>query len=512
MKRTLVFLSALAALIGSSGAAGSVGDAAMLCVNPGKGGCFATIQAAVNAAASGDTIKVAAGTFAGGITLPKSVHLVGAGAHATIIRGGGPVLTIGDPTRKTTPAVTIHGVTITGGITHSGPEGETAIALGGGIWIPAPDKGDAPGAIVTISHSVITRNRTSPLSTLTGVCGPRPFGFCSFAAGGGIDNGGTLTLLNTNVTNNVAGAIPGDPSAATDASGGGIDNEPGATLTLKHSVVTGNVAAVGPPNGQFSDGGGITSHGVLTIEDSVVSENTSMVTASVPSSFPADVNEEANAGGVYLTEQSSATIVRSQISRNRVVSSNTAGDVEAESGGVDSDGELTLVDSTVDHNSATGSVSPSSGFLVESDGGGMQIQGTTTLHSSHVVGNSVSSTSASGAALASGGGLFNLGATLTLDQTVVAANNATAMGLGGVNLGGGIANIQFGGPAPVLFLTDSTVTANMLIASPGVASQGGGIFTLAVTKLDPFTTGDPFSVGLTRTVIAGNQPDQCVRC
>jgi hypothetical protein len=512
MKRTLVLLCALSALIGSSAAAGSVGDAAMLCVNPGKAGCFATIQGAVNAAASGDTIKVAAGTFAGGITIPKSVHLVGAGAHATIIRGGGPVLTIGDPTRTTTPMVTIHGVTITGGVTHSGPQGETAIALGGGIWIPAPGKGDAPGAIVTISQSVITHNRTSPLSTLTGVCGPRPFRFCSFAAGGGIDNGGTLTLLSTKVTNNVAGAIAGDPSAATDASGGGIDNEPGATLTLKHSVVSGNSAAVAAPNGQFSDGGGITSHGVLTIEDSVVSGNTSMVTASVPSSFPVDVQEEANAGGIYLTEQSSTTIERSQVSGNRVTSSNTAGDVEAESGGIDSDGSLTLVDSSVDHNSATGSVPASSGFLTEADGGGLQVQGVTTLRSSHIVDNSVSATSLTGVAVGSGGGVLNLSGKLTLEQTVVSTNSAASTGVGGVNLGGGIDNIQFGGPAPVLSLTDSVVTANRLTASAGVPSLGGGIFNLEITNVNPFTTGSPFPVALTRTVIAGNQPDQCAGC
>ena len=48
--------------------------------------------------------------------------------------------------------------------------------------------------------------------------------------------------------------------------------------------------------------------------------------------------------------------------------------------------------------------------------------------------------------------------------------------LGGVNLGGGIGNIQFFGPAPELTLIDSVVTANRLTASPGVASLGGGLF------------------------------------
>ena len=101
---------------------------------------------------------------------------------------------------------------------------------------------------------------------------------------------------------------------------------------------------------------------------------------------------------------------------------------------------------------------------------------------------------------------------LTLERTVVAANSAAATGVTGVNLGGGIGNIQFFGPAPELTLTDSVVTANRLTASPGVASQGGGLFNLEVMSTDPFSTGNPFPVTLTRSVIAGNGPDQCAGC
>ena len=61
----------------------------------GKPHCYATLQAAVDAAPDGDTIKLGAGTFAGGVSITKSIDLVGAGPGATIISGGGPVLTIG---------------------------------------------------------------------------------------------------------------------------------------------------------------------------------------------------------------------------------------------------------------------------------------------------------------------------------------------------------------------------------------------------------------------------------
>jgi hypothetical protein len=69
--------------------------ASTLCVGA-RPGCYATIQAAVDAAEDGDTIEVGPGTFAGGVAITKNLHLVGAGAGATTIEGGGPVLTIGD--------------------------------------------------------------------------------------------------------------------------------------------------------------------------------------------------------------------------------------------------------------------------------------------------------------------------------------------------------------------------------------------------------------------------------
>jgi hypothetical protein len=94
----------------------------------------------------------------------------------------------------------------------------------------------------------------------------------------------------------------------------------------------------------------------------------------------------------------------------------------------------------------------------------------------------------------------------------VTANSAAATGVGGVNLGGGIASVQLFGPPPELTLIDSVVTANRLAASLGVPSLGGGLFNLEVNSIDPFITGDPFPIVLTRTVIAGNKPDQCAGC
>jgi hypothetical protein len=259
------------------------------------------------------------------------------------------------------------------------------------------------------------------------------------------------------------------------------------------------------PNGRNTDGGGIVSYGVLTVEDSVISGNSSEVDASVPSVFLVDF-AEANAGGLYLTPGSTTIIRSSRISGNSVRGSNTAGDIAAEAGGIDSDGSLLLTDSSVENNTALAIVPASSGFLAETDGGGIQVQHNTVVRDSRISHNTLSATSETGLAFASGGGLFNLSGSLTLERTVVAANSASASGAGGFNLGGGITNVTIGGPAPELTLTDSVITANRLAASAGIVSQGGGLYSA-----DPFS-GQPFAVAMIRTVIEGNRPDECVGC
>ena len=89
---TLIGLAGSIALAvpGTGAAAGTPNT---LCV--GGPHCYATIQAAVNAADSGATIRIGAGRFSGGITIDRNIHLVGVAGSATRITGGGPVVTIG---------------------------------------------------------------------------------------------------------------------------------------------------------------------------------------------------------------------------------------------------------------------------------------------------------------------------------------------------------------------------------------------------------------------------------
>jgi hypothetical protein len=99
-------------------------------------------------------------------------------------------------------------------------------------------------------------------------------------------------------------------------------------------------------------------------------------------------------------------------------------------------------------------------------------------------------------------------------RTLVTGNRGRADGiaglplpiLGGGTLGGGILNIDFFADPPQLTVTDSVITANALERSDGITPLGGGIFSA-----DLFS-GDPVPFTLTRTVVAGNKPDQCVGC
>ena len=405
--RSISVAVALAAL--ACAGASQAGPSATLCVDTAKPGCFSTVQAAVNAAQDGDTIQIGPGTFAGGIAIAKSLRLVGVSAAATIIKGGGPVVTVGDFSGATAPTVSISRVTITGGFTTGTVVGGKAIAQGGGVFIPGKATGNATAATVTLIDDVVTGNRTSPLTVFPPgpPCGPR---VCSFASGGGIADAGTLTLIDTRVTDNVAGSTSADPSVATDASGGGIGTHPGATLTLEHSVVSGNRVDATGANAQFAGGAGINAFGTLTIEHSEISGNSSELDSSYPG------GATAYGGGIAIDIHATAVITGSRVSWNSVTASDSNGGATTTSGGIDADGALVLSDSSVDHNQISSSVPAASGLTVQAAGAGIENDGfgLATVRDSAIVGNSAVATSATGFAAAGGGAIANLSSQVTL--------------------------------------------------------------------------------------------------
>jgi hypothetical protein len=499
MKRLAIAVCVLA------GATAGQAAAADLCVGSG-GGCFATLQAAVAAAHDGDTIHVGTGTFAGGVTIDKSVALVGQGANASVISGGGPVLTIFRETAPEGLSVSIRGLTITGGVNDSKPEG--AVTFGGGIWIPTSQLPEPPfngtGATVDISDSVVTGNTVTSRAAIPPFvfCGPLP---CGFNTGGGIDNGGVLTITGSRITNNTAGSTSALATLASGISAGGITSRFAATLVLRRSVVSGNRAVATLPNGQSAAVGGVSSGGGLTIEDSVVSDNAAEVSGP-PAGFDEDL--VALAGGLEVfeccgVEHPTAVIRGTRITGNRAVARNADDDLLAVAfgGGLLAEAPLLLEHTQVTDNL----VQATSAGPAVADGGGMELQGATTIRNSLVARNSVVA-DAQGAALAHGGGIANAGQ-LTIERTSVVDNHVRASGSGGPlpfgvpssAIGGGIWNGDFGGPPPTLAITHSVVAANRLEAPAGFVVQGGGLWTA-------------YPVTVSQTPIAGNKPDQCFGC
>jgi hypothetical protein len=531
-------------------------------------GCaFSQIAPAIQAASPGDTVKVAAGSYRGGFTIDKSVKLVGAGAAATIIQGGGPVspvITIGVPSASTEPTVSISGVTVTGGANTS--FGFAITPAGGGISIPAAAN-FTTGATVTISDSAISGNRVQVLQSSS--CGPG----CTFAnvAGGGIDNAGTLTLNHATVSKNSAVSDMSLNAANRLALGGGIQNYGVGTVTLHASAVTGNrlevATATGAGAGTVAFGGGIDSDGPLTVDTSTITGNSISVTNTTTTST--DIGTLGLGGGIHIEPNGQAAVRESTISGNTVAVSAPAGGGGAGGGGIDDDGSLLLLDSLVNNNHTSTTVTSSaSSVFTGSDGGAMEVDGSLTVAGTTFSGNSVNETNPAGFSFgAQGGALFfgpfttgaisdstftgnsvhdsstsgsctcafggaigNLFSAVTLSNDIISGNTASASTTTGTVTvqGGGIWN---GG---TLTLRETTVSSNSGTATgPSGSAQGGGIWNGDVgfgppqlTLTDSTVTNNTlsgsksisvqggglftaFPVTLTNSNISGNTPDNC---
>ncbi len=232
---------------------------------------YGTLQAGVNEAAAGDTLKVF-GSCEGNTAIAKNLSIVG--FLATLKGSGGGSVVIVEPGAN----ITIDGVTITGG---TGTERYGFAPAGGGIF----NEGS-----LTLEHSVVSGNTAT--------------------YGGGIENlYGLLTLNHTIVKANSAGE------------GGGIENFVG-TLKLEHSIVSANSAVFG---------GGIYNFlaSLEILDDSTVSANKAEESGGgifIEAYNRQDLlfedshvnrNEAAHGGGILLSERSLLTLSGSTVNDNK---------------------------------------------------------------------------------------------------------------------------------------------------------------------------------------------------
>lgn len=191
------------------------------CRSPGT--ACATIAAAVDKAADGDTIEIAAGTYPEhDIEITKALTLNGAGN--TIVDAGAQ----GRAFYVTASPVMIAGVQVQNGLAD-GPE-DLFTDVGGAMLIGSV-------AFLTLQNVTLVDNQAR-------------------VAGGGIYNLGALVLENTQVLSNT-----------TAGDGGGLYNANQGVITITHSLLAHNTA-----DGFF--GGGIYAGGQsVRIEDTTVAGN-----------------------------------------------------------------------------------------------------------------------------------------------------------------------------------------------------------------------------------------------
>ncbi|MBI1764572.1 MAG: VCBS repeat-containing protein [Acidobacteria bacterium] len=148
---------------------------------------------------------------------------------------------------------------------------------------------------------------------------------------------------------------------------------------------------------------------------------------------------------------------------------------DGEGGSIRNNGTLTVTNTTIAGNTATG-IGGIGGF-----GGGIFNGGTLTVTNSTVSGNT--------AALGGGGGISNGGGTLTVSNSTISGNTANG---GGSDRGGGIEN------QGNLTVTNSTISGNRV---PNGDNNGGGIYnnnanaTITNCTITNNSVGGAFSVG-----------------
>lgn len=487
-------------LIGAAAPPARAAGRATLCVNKtGAGGCFTAIQAAITAAASGDTVLVSNGTYHEDIELKPNVDVISVnGPAVTTIDGTGNGRVVWVRNVAIGAETLLQGFTITGG-------NNTDPGIGGGIEI----RNTSP----TIDNVIIRHNSAA-------------------TDGGGIGiwimgaNTARPTITNATIANNVAIlgagglAVRGGTAADVDnvtfdnnsgAQAGGIRFLNDATGTVTNSSFTDNTTT--------GNGGGIqifcTTNTTIEIRDSLFDGNSAVRSGAI------DINgacrptidgntlqnnrASGNGGAIFVALGATAIISNNTFDSNRTTTP------------LDGQGGAIAIDSsnpTIDGNTITDNVATC-------DGGGIMAQtgSAPTITNNVITGNQA----LSGVPCGLGGGVKFFNMSVGLLQNNVIQNNQ-ARNSGGVHTemnsaptvdanliaynhardGGGGIRVSNG--------SDTIVTNNFFIGndgdSDGNGGDGDGVYVVVAAE-GGFTATEPKIVNNTIVGI-GETQDTCI--
>jgi predicted outer membrane repeat protein len=321
-----------------------------------------------------------------------------------------------------TITLTSNELNIPRNMTISGPGSALLTISGGGNFRVFEND----SATVAISGLTVKNGNGTAIFGTTVTPGP----------GGGIFNGGTMTLTDVTLTSN------------TSLEGGAIATE--GTLTVNNSTITNNNAPCSATcNGQ---GGGIFNYHTVNVSGSTISNNTA--------GFFGGGIFNANTGGTNLV-----TVTNSTISGNSAV---------GEGGGImNASGTIAIINSTISGNHAPGGTA--GGNTAGGQSGGIENDGAATISGSTISGNTAG---------ASGGGILNNStSTLTMTNSTISGNTS---GQGG----GGLENI---GTMSLSFLT---ISGNRTTAGCcGVKADGILNFGTATTVKSSLLANSTFTFG-----------------
>jgi CSLREA domain-containing protein len=182
-----------------------------------------------------------------------------------------------------------------------------------------------------------------------------------------INSGGiNLTLTSMTISNG---------SESATGQGGGIFHSTGGSLTLNNSTVSGNKVTQTSGSSTGVEGGGIDSSARVTLNNSIVTNNTA--SATYTGGIPGGA--QALAGGVEANG-ANLTMKNSVASGNQVLASGngSSGAVEADGGGLRSDGQILIEHSTISGNLASATATGTGGTPIV-QGGGLLWHGTDTV-------------------------------------------------------------------------------------------------------------------------------------